>query len=754
MRSGVWRPRPGSRRAEPGRGGGSWASCEDGLRRIAGAFSEAVLVVDHTGRIAFANDGAGQLLGLPSTELVGRPVEELLAGGLPLPGSAPGGPGPNRDVVIRWPDGATRVAEAAVTLDLGEQPHHLVVLRDVTERRETAEALALRATRQSAVAALGERALSGLSLPELLAGCADQLGDVLAADSCAALELGADGAPLVPRAAIGWPGELLDQPCVAAGAGTLVDRVLSSSGSWILHERDGSGTGLPPAVDEQFASGVLVPIEGRSRPWGLLVAHSAAPRAFRTDDVTFLESVAHVIGLAVERTRAEDEIRHRAAHDQLTGLSNRVLLLDRLGHALARAGRSGSSLAVLFVDVDHLKAVNDHLGHEAGDRLLQVLAERLQGALRAQDTVARLGGDEFVVVCEEADGLEGTLALASRLREAIRERVAVPGGEVVVSASIGLALWDGIDSATPESLVRDADLAMYQAKALGRDRIEVFDPSMRSRALERHETEDALRRALREGQLRLVYQPVVDLATGVAVGLQSRLRWERPGGPWVDPTELLPVAEESGLALPMGLWAIEEARSSSRAWGSPDRRVWVSVRLSAGQLHHPDLVDRLGEVVDRTGPDAARLAVEVTEDAVVGNGSSRVLGALKALGVGILVEDLAVGYSSLMHLKRLPIDAVKLDRSFVADLASEGADPAFLDAVFHATRALGVPVAAEGVETATELAELTRLGCDLVLGDLLAGPVRAEEVAALLGRDLRPGPAGGVGRPGSAIVRP
>jgi diguanylate cyclase (GGDEF)-like protein/PAS domain S-box-containing protein len=447
-----------------------------------------------------------------------------------------------------------------------------------------------------------------------------------------------------------------------------------------------------------------------------------------------------------DRRAIEERLSHQALHDALTGLSNRTLLLDRVRQAVARSARTGRAIAVLFIDLDRFKLVNDSLGHESGDELLVAVAERLLAVVRPDDTVARLGGDEFVVLCEDL-GEEGIVAVAERLRASLAEPYALRGGEVSVRASIGIATpADGGSAA--ETLVRDADAAMYRAKERGRDRVVVFDDGMRGLAADRLSLEADLRRAIEGGDLSLAYQPTLDIRNGRITGMEALLRWEHPVRGVVPPSAFIPVAEETGLIVALGTWVLDQACRQVAAWRPlvGDAGLVMAVNLSARQLAHPGLVADVAEVLSRWGCRPGEICLEITESALMEDAEAAraQLTALKDLGLLLAVDDFGTGYSSLSYLKRFPVDLLKVDRSFVSGLGTDAEDSAIVTAVIGLAHALGLSALAEGVEDGTQLRELQRLGCDMAQGYLLARPQPAEEMVALLARDWRPAAWSGV----------
>ena len=431
-----------------------------------------------------------------------------------------------------------------------------------------------------------------------------------------------------------------------------------------------------------------------------------------------------------ELLESQAELAHQALHDSLTGLPNRVLLADRLSQALARQ----RGVAVLFVDLDRFKIVNDSRGHAAGDMLLVSAAARLRHAVRGQDTVARFGGDEFVVICEDSDTEAVAHIVAGRISDSFREPFVVEGQEVFLSVSVGVAVAAPGDSS--DELLRDADSAMYRAKESGRSRCEFFDERMRTEAAERLETESSLHRATERDELRLVYQPVVEIATGRIVGVEALLRWQHPQQGLISPGAFIPVAEETGLIVPMGNWALHEAL---RHWSQlrrhhPGGPLTLAVNLSARQLRDPNLAGTVRDALARYDVGPWELCLELTESSFMADIElhGRTLAELQALGVQLAIDDFGTGYSSLTYLQRFPVTVLKIDQSFVRGLGREASDEAIVESVIHLAHGLGLRVVAEGVETADQVASLHRLGCDVAQGYYLARPAPAADIDALL----------------------
>ena len=441
-----------------------------------------------------------------------------------------------------------------------------------------------------------------------------------------------------------------------------------------------------------------------------------------------------------DRKRMEAELERLALYDSLTGLPNRALFSDRLTHAIDRRGRSHAT-AVYFLDVDRFKRINDSLGHSAGDEVLREVAARIQRTIRPEDTVARFGGDEFTVLCESVGGVLEAVGVADRLQRELAEPVYAGGAELRLSASIGIAIAEPGDEMNGSRLVEDADAAMYRAKERGGARTELFDMAMRERAVEELSIEQELQRGLERGELRLFYQPIVNLENGEMVGAEALIRWEHPERGLLTPDKFLPVAEESGLIVQVGSWAVGEACRRLRDWdrlnghGSP---FGLAVNLSARELTHPDVVTTVLNAVRRSALDPHRLTIEVTESTAMADRETgfRALRELSAAGVRIAIDDFGTGYSSLDHLREMPADILKIDRSFVAGMAANSPDSALVAAAIAMGRALDMQVVAEGIETAEQVTDLRELACPLGQGYLFARPLPPEELDGLLEADL------------------
>jgi diguanylate cyclase (GGDEF)-like protein/PAS domain S-box-containing protein len=442
-----------------------------------------------------------------------------------------------------------------------------------------------------------------------------------------------------------------------------------------------------------------------------------------------------------ERRQLEDQLSHQAFHDNLTSLANRALFKDRVEHALKRSWRRTPSVAVLFLDLDGFKEVNDSLGHAAGDRLLIQVAERLAGSVRPSDTVARFGGDEFAVLIEDASDEPELAAVAERILEALRQPFLINGHELHVRGSMGIARMDpevdGVDQ-----LLRNADLAMYRAKAAGQGGFERYDPGMHTQLMDRMQLEADLRRALEEGELFLHYQPTIDLSSGAIVGAEALARWRHPTRGLVPPTEFIPLAEASGLIRPLGAWVLREACRQAAEWrhANPhrDKPLTLSVNLSGKQLQHAQVIEEVAQAVRESGLPPESLVLEMTESVLLDDNETvlDILRQLKRLGARLAIDDFGTGYSSLSYLHRFPVDMLKIDRSFVERLSRASDNAELARTIVRLGQSLQLVTVAEGVEDSTQFLALRRMGCDIGQGYYFGRPMTGDALGRLLGEEL------------------
>ena len=610
------------------------------------------------------------------------------------------------------------------------------VLLDITAHRQAEHDRERRAAQQAAVARLGVRALRGVDTGRLMREAARSAAGELELPCACVLSIEPGGA-LVPIAGVGLPAAASERSIDASGA-TPAGRALRTRGPVIVRDWQRESRFTTPALQRELGarSSLAVPIEGRAGPVGVVEAHAQETGAFEREDVNFVHSLANVLADALERRATEEEIRHRALHDALTGLPNRVLFRERLVHALAQAQRRSDTVAVLFLDLDHFKVINDSLGHQTGDELLTEVGPRLRGALREADTLARLGGDEFAILLEGLDDEREAITVCERIGAAFTRPFVLAGDEHFITASIGIAqALSG--EALPDALIRDADAAMYRAKERGRARYELFDTALRARAVERLVIENDLRRALEREELALAYQPVVSLGDGHVIAVEALLRWNHPGRGAVPAADFVPVAEETGLIEPIGHWVLQEACLQTARWqeAAPDGPpMTISVNISARQLAQRDFPEMVARVLRRTRLAPECLALEITERTLIEDAEvpTRTLNSLSELGVRLMLDDFGTGYSSLTYLKRYPLDALKVDRSFVDGLGDRTRDTEIVRTILAMAEALGMAVIAEGVETAEQRDELLRLGCRQAQGYLFSRPVTARKLTALL----------------------
>jgi diguanylate cyclase (GGDEF)-like protein/PAS domain S-box-containing protein len=671
------------------------AESEHRFRTLAAASPAGIFSAGFDGRMMYANDRLAEIYGLPCSELDGNRwldrVEAASQGPLAAAARSVAEGGGPAAIDVRLMDGSgarwARLNLAAISGPEGDGMGSFVgTVEDVTAE---VEARAELATREAEYRVLAEHSGDCLSRHDLD-------GRYLYVSPASEALLGYRPEELVGRTAaeVGFIHPEDAGPMGELKIGVVAGGQPTATGAWRVVRPDGSVRWVETAAR-------MVP-DASGAPHQVVAV---------TRDVS-------------ERKDAESRLAHQALHDTLTGLPNRALFLDRLEQALRRASRAGGGVAVLFVDLDRFKLINDSFGHAAGDRVLCDVAARLRHALRPADTIARFGGDELTVLCEDVDGEAGARAVARRIAGLFEEPFLVEDGEAFLQASIGIAIAGG--DTRPEDLIRDADAAMYRAKEGGRAAVVVFDEAMRRDARERVATESALRRAIERDELCIHVQPVVGIGDGAISSFEALVRWNHPERGLVPPGEFIPLAEETGLIVAIGNRVLREVCRTLRRWEVElgVSGVQGSVNLSVRHLQQPDLVATVRAALAEHGVPANRLVLEITESAVMENGTGTIetLHALRALGVRLALDDFGTGYSSLAHLHRFPLDVLKIDRSFTAALQEDHQGASIAGAIVSLAQALGLATVAEGIEDRAQQRELERLGCTHGQGFLFSRP--------------------------------
>jgi len=600
-----------------------------------------------------------------------------------------------------------------------------LVLHDVSRLRQAER-------QQAALAELGQRSLAGELVPALLQAAVAVIADVLDTPLCQIFELSAAADFLLPRASAGSDGLNDLQMVPTDTALSVLARSLTAGGPVIVDDL----TGRPLIADSWLAdtgavSSLGVVITGSDAPFGVLATQTVNARTFTAAEISFVQGVANVLAAAVQRARGEEATRQQTLHDPLTGLANRGLLLDRLSLALPTAQRQGSRVALLLMDLDRFKEINDTLGHDVGDDALRLIASRLRDATRDSDTVARLGGDEFAVVLPDVADAAGAVTVATKLAALIAQQMELHGVALRVAASIGIAIWPE-DGADPVQLLKRADVAMYRAKGAATG-VAVYSSADDQNRPQRLAILSELQRGIAEDELVLHYQPKVDLGTGATTGVEALVRWQHPTDGLIQPLSFIPLAEKTGLIKPLTWRVIDLALQQARQWRQSGVDMPVAVNISARMLHNPDLVRHIIAALHRHELPPASLALELTESALMTNPGSGldVLTRLRAEGVHISVDNFGSGHSSLAYLRDLPANELKIDRSFVHDVTKDGKHASIVRAIIDLAHTLSLRVVAEGIEDIDTCQLLTSLQCDEGQGYYLGRPGAA---ADLVGR--------------------
>ncbi|MEH1945781.1 MAG: EAL domain-containing protein [Nostoc sp.] len=519
--------------------------------------------------------------------------------------------------------------------------------------------------------------------------------------------------------------------------------------NWEIHLQPRGEMPFPASVK----ASVVYDLEGKYLGWRWLLcniserkqAEEMLHRAYGELEIRVAERTAELVKAnqkllneITERKRVESQLLHLAFHDALTGLANRAAFMNRLRHAINYSKRHSDYLfAVLFIDLDRFKVINDSLGHLNGDQLLLATASRLEVCIRSIDTAARLGGDEFTILLEGIQDVADAITVAERIQKELTLPFELDEQEVFITASIGIALSSTVDYQHPEELLRDADTAMYRAKVLGRARYELFNSDMYANALARLQLETDLRRAIEREEFRVYYQPIVSLTSGSIIGFEALLRWQHPERGLLNPADFIPLAEETGLIFSIGKWALHEACRQMQVW-----RVChcsklldkISVNLSAKQFSQPDLIEQIGQILHSAGLDAGTLMLEITENAIVENGNkvTAAILQLREMGIELSIDDFGTGYSSLGGLYNFPISVLKIDRSFISLTGINSKNLEIIEIIVALAHKLGVDVLAEGVETKEQLLLLRKLNCQYVQGHFFSVPLNSSAAEALI----------------------
>lgn len=643
---------------------------------------------------------------------------------------------------------ATAVAEGDFTVripEAGRDPGRDELAAVAREFDRMIATVAARTKQQAAVAELGQHALSGTDLSHLLDEAVELVAIHLDVALSAILELEGSGACIL-RAGRGWDDGAIGFASVETEAGSQAGYTLLTDEPVVMEDIEMEARFTPSELQRQhdIVSAITVVIPGQERPFGVLAASSQVKRDFSQDDLNFLVAVSSVLAAGIERKRAEEQVAFMAHHDELTELPNRAMFEELLDLSLARARRNDMAVAVLFMDLDNFKLVNDSLGHAAGDDLLRQLAERLREATRDTDLVARQGGDEFLVLLADIEKEaeqplpEGTdnvalvaESVAVRIHQYLEDPFLLGEEEFYGSASIGISMFP-TDADDARSLLKNADAAMYRSKKTSPGGYIVYSADGGD-SLGKLSMTTRLRKAVENQNWTLFYQPLVELDSGKMTGVEALIRWQDPNGGMIPPGDFIPLAEEMGLIVAIGDWVMEEVCRQSRLWQDAGLDLKISFNLSPRQLWQPEIVEKVMAHLDSSAIDPSKVAIEITESSVMTDPerSQRVLWDLHARGVRLAIDDFGTGYSSLSRLKHMPVHTLKIDRSFVMDIPDDDDAGNMVQAVIQLAQSLGMSPLAEGIETPEQWKFLLEKGCEVGQGYYFSRPVPPEEIMAL-----------------------
>lgn len=718
--------------------------------RLLAAVGQAIVATDPDGRIDYWNEAAERLYGWTADEAVGRRMRELMVSETErdvadeIAAALERGEAWSGVFRARGKDGVTFptwLAATPVFGDRGELAKTISVATDLSELHAARDQAQRRADQQAALARLGKEILDAGDFDALLQQVCQATAKILGADLCEVFELAPDRDRLWLRAATGWDDHLVGRASVPTGGASEFDYALGIEAPVVVPEvAHETRFTVPELLTEQgVASGMSVAISSQQGMYGVLGVHSTCPCRFTDEDAAFLHSVAHLVASAVKHHGTAHELEQLALYDTLTGLANRALATSRLDRAIAETREAGGRVGVVMLDVDGFKLVNDGLGHRHGDQLLQQIAQRLGATVQPEELVSRLGSDEFAVICprlhdDEFAATAECRQLADTLCDAVSGHYELSPGMVYVTACAGVAV--SVGHVEGVELLRDAQAAVSTAKEGKRGSVCVYDQHMRAQAARQIEVASDLRDALARDNFFMAYQAEIDLRTGALFGVEALLRWDDPSRGMLAPSAFLSVAEDSGLIVPLGTQALHRA-CDDVAGILPtlgDGSSQLAVNVAAAQLSEEDFVESVDHALAASGLGGHNLMVEITETALINDPATvaQTLAALRERGIQVALDDFGTGYSSLTHLAHFPIDVVKIDRSFVAGVATAGRHRQIVEAVVRLAHTMRLTCVAEGVETSAQFTDLQALGCDVGQGYLWGRPQLVHELAAWL----------------------